>query len=245
MAGPLRFETASLSDVGRLRAENEDHFGEFTRPGEIRLLVVADGMGGHQGGATASRLAVEAVGRAFSDGDDQPEPLLRAALETANACVHARAADAPALYGMGTTCVALLLAPDGRGCVAHVGDSRAYRLRGGRLDALTSDHSVVAELVRRGVLSPSEALIHPRRNELLRSIGVEPSVAVDTATLSVEPGDRFLLCSDGLCGVVPEDEIAENLAGPVAGAARKLVDLANACGGPDNVTVIVTAAESA
>lgn len=234
---------ASLSDVGLRRATNQDSFGEFERAAGMRLWVVADGMGGHRGGETASRVAVETMGRVFGDAADgaTPADLLRAAFERANAEIHGLALRTPELAGMGTTGVALLL-QDASAWIGHVGDSRAYRMRGGRLEALTQDHSLVAELQRRGFVTAEEAAVHPRRNEVLRSIGIEPEVQVDLATISVEPGDRFLLCSDGLCGVVPEEEIAPALASEAPErAARRLVELAIARGAPDNVTVQVVA----
>ena len=141
---------------------------------------------------------------------------------------------------MGTTGVALLLEPDGRAWVANVGDSRAYRLRDGRLEQLTLDHSLVAELVRRGMLTAEEAQVHPRRNEVLRSLGVEAEVSVDVTAVDVQAGDQYLLCSDGLSGVVDDQEIAAVLiAEAPADAVRRLVDAANERGGPDNVTVLI------
>jgi protein phosphatase len=231
-------EVASLTDVGRQRSNNQDCFGELEGPHGTRLLMVADGMGGHAGGATASRVAIETVEQIFRASTEAPDAMLRGALEAANHEVHTQAQNDASLTGMGTTGVALLLPPEGPGWVANVGDSRAYRLRGGRLEQLTLDHSLVAELQRRGMLTEEEALVHPRRNEVLRSLGVEPEVMVDVTEIDVLPGDQFLLCSDGLSGVVSDDEIAELMQGDVpGGAARRLVDAANAKGGPDNVTV--------
>ncbi len=244
---------ASRSDVGRVRVVNEDSCGSYRRADGARLLVVADGMGGHRGGATASREALAAIAAAFEGGsdappdapDDPPDPadFLCRAIERANERVFAMAAEDPGLTGMGTTVVAFLLDAAGRGTVAHVGDSRAYRLRGGRFEALTTDHSVVAEMQRRGVLTAEEAAFHPRRNEILRSVGVLPEVDVEVGAVDLVAGDWILLCSDGLCGVVSDAEIEEVLVqasrgpNPLETAADALVELANACGGPDNVTV--------
>jgi serine/threonine protein phosphatase PrpC len=135
--------------------------------------------------------------------------------------------------------VAFLLDATGRGVVAHVGDSRAYRHRGGRLEALTTDHSVVAEMLKRGVLTAEEAAYHPRRNEILRSVGVLEEVEVEIAAVDIAAGDRILLCSDGLCGVLSDAEIDEILACTASpeDAVDALVELANDCGGPDNITV--------
>jgi PPM family protein phosphatase len=237
----------SRSDVGRVRVVNEDSCGSYLRADGARLLVVADGMGGHRGGATASREALAAIADSFNERSDEssypasldPAEALRQAIERANAGVFAMSQEDPELAGMGTTVVAFLLDATGRGTVAHVGDSRAYRLRGGRLEALTTDHSVVAEMLRRGVLTAEEAAYHPRRNEILRSVGVLEVVEVEVTPVEVAGGDWFLLCSDGLCGVVSDAEIEEVLvhATPAEAAVDALVDLANDCGGPDNVTV--------
>lgn len=237
---PEQIECESLTDVGRVRSTNEDACGEFSDGVSFSLFVVADGMGGHRGGETASRLAVETIGSVFTSSQDRPDRRLRRAFETANERIFRLASDNAALARMGTTGVALLLSRDGLGWVAHVGDSRAYRLRAGRLRLLTEDHSAVGELQRRGLLTPEEAAVHPRRNELLRSIGVRKSVTVDLAPFQVEPGDRFLLCSDGLWGMVPDREIEAVLSceGPVRGA-RMLVEMASAQGGTDNITAQV------
>jgi len=232
--------TASLSDVGRTRSENQDACGEFRSAAGEHLLVVADGMGGHRGGATASRICVEAVGREFSSGAGTPEERLRRGLELANAEVRSAALADTELEGMGTTAVALHFNPDGAAWVAWVGDSRAYRFRHGALEALTEDHSLVAEWVRTGAMTPEQAEVSPRRSELLAAIGARDDVLVDIRSVEVLPADRFLLCSDGLCGVVPDVEIGAVLGFREAEmAARELVDKANGYGGPDNVTVQV------
>jgi protein phosphatase len=167
-----------------------------------------------------------------------PDVTLREALEAANRVVHEQALGNPHLSGMGTTGVAALFPADGVAFVANVGDSRAYRMRDGALQQITLDHSLVAEMQRRGLLTEEEALVHPRRNEVLRSLGVEPNVVVDLHQLELEPGDLFLLCSDGLCGVLRDPEIAEVVQHePPEQAVRTLVDLANRRGGPDNITV--------
>jgi serine/threonine protein phosphatase PrpC len=234
--------SASQSDVGRVRTRNEDSFGEFSRPDGSKLWVVADGMGGHKAGETASRLTVETVGQVFSRAPMPSENTLREALEAANARVHGLAVENPEFSGMGTTAVVLLVGTDGTGFVAHVGDSRLYRYRDASLRPLTRDHSVVAELERRGLLTADEAAVHPRRNEIIRSVGIESTVDVEISPLEIRPGDRYLLCSDGLSGMVDETEIAVILdeAGP-AEAARRLIDRANEHGGQDNVTVQIVA----
>jgi protein phosphatase len=237
---PASLQTALLSDVGRARSENQDACGEFRSGGGARLLIVADGMGGHRGGDTASRLALEVLGTAMSNAAAPDGSLLERAIEDANARVRSESEANLELRGMGTTCVALLFAPGNAAWVAHVGDSRAYRWRRGSLEALTRDHSLVGELVRRGEITPEEAEVHPRRNEILRSIGITSAVEVELRPIDVLPGDRYLLCSDGLSGVVSEHEISAVLAAePPDRAAQILVDAANARGGPDNVTVAI------
>ena len=235
---PERICVVSLSDTGRQRSSNQDLYGESRAPDGSRVLIVADGMGGHAGGETASRIAVETVCARVEGASQAPELALRDALAEANRAIFERARGDAGLAGMGTTGVALWFGPGGASAVAHVGDSRAYRLRGGRLERLTEDHSLVAELQRRGLLSEEQAAVHPRRNELLRSLGIDPEVEVDVAPVELEPGDCFLLCSDGLCGVLADDEIAAVLAREAPEqAARSLVDGANERGGPDNITV--------
>jgi protein phosphatase len=243
----MHITTASHTDVGRLRTHNEDDCGEFRSERGHVLLVVADGMGGHRGGATASRLAVETIGRAFERAANEaeirePERMLAEAFEEANSAVHLASLDDVSLRGMGTTAVSLLWSPPGRVWVAHVGDSRAYRLRGTALEGLTEDHSLVAELQRRGLIDAEEALVHPRRNEILRSIGVLPDVEADVRSVDVREGDCFALCSDGLSGVVRDPEIAAVLAAePPDQSVKTLIDRANQYGGPDNITVQVAA----
>ena len=242
----LAVRTASQSDVGRARRDNQDAHGEFeSRSGE-RLLVVADGMGGHVGGATASRICVETLGEALVDSDEPPERRLRRGLERANARIREAAERQPELAGMGTTAVALLFGAGGRAWLGWIGDSRAYRSRGAELEPLSRDHSVVAEWVRAGILQPEDADHHPRRNELLRALGANEDVEPEVTEIEVRGGDRFLLCSDGLSAVVPSAEIAA-----VVGfeqpelAAKKLVAMANERGGPDNVTVVVAVVPAA
>jgi protein phosphatase len=204
------------------------------------LLVVADGMGGHRGGATASRLAVESFGASLAGLAEDASGWLSEAVSTANSLIHERSREDPELRGMGTTVVALLVDPSGATHVAHVGDSRAYRLRGDDIERLTRDHSVVAEMVRRGLITEEEAVVHPRRNEILRSVGVESQVVAELREIDIEPGDRLLLCSDGLSGVVDDAEIASVLMNQEPEPAVKmLIDLANERGGPDNITIAV------
>jgi len=234
--------TASVSDVGQVRTRNEDFCDEFSHASGFRLLVVADGMGGHRAGETASRVAVEAIGEVFAGFEGPleapPEEMLELALLTANRRVYQMAVGEPELRGMGTTAVALLLGPGALGWVAHIGDSRAYRYREGQLEPLTADHSVVGEMERRGLITAEEAAVHPRRNEILRCVGVQAEVQADITKIDVRVGDRYLLCSDGLSGLVSDQHIAAVVAeGEPTEAARQLVEAANRNGGHDNVTV--------
>jgi len=236
-----RVELASRSDVGLVRSVNEDSCDTSERADGTRLLVVADGMGGHRGGAIASRETVATISEIFDqDPSDHIEEMILRAIAAANTRVYEMAQQDRELEGMGTTVVAFLLDADHRGTVAHVGDSRAYRHRQGRLEPLTIDHSVVAEMHRRGLLSADEVAGHPRRNEILRSVGVLPEVEIEVTAVEVAPGDRFVLCSDGLSAVVQDDEIAVVVGSESPGAAVDvLIRMANERGGPDNITVQV------
>jgi serine/threonine protein phosphatase PrpC len=222
-------EHAALSDVGREREGNEDSF--LDRP---PLFVVADGMGGAQAGEVASGMAVDSLADASA-----PDELERA-IEQANARIHARAKDDSSLAGMGTTLTAAWV-DDGTVTLAHVGDSRAYRMRAGELVQLTEDHSLVGGLVRLGKITPAEAEHHPQRSVILRAVGVEPAVEVDVTEHDLEDGDVYLLCSDGLSGMVRDEVIRETLAidGSLEQAADLLVGLANASGGHDNITAVL------
>jgi serine/threonine protein phosphatase PrpC len=236
----MRLSSSAGSDVGRMRSGNEDSYfcGQT-------VFAVADGLGGHQGGEVASAAAVEPLarldGRGFLDPSEAAEALA-AAIREANQAILDRAAGDPALYGMGTTVTAAAVAGDGQLQLAHVGDSRAYRLREGALDQLTTDHTVVGELVRRGRLTPEQAAIHPERSILTRAVGLDPRVPVDLPDpLELRSGDQLLLCSDGLTEAVGDDRIAQLLSAAPDGqaACRSLIDAANDAGGPDNITVVL------
>lgn len=246
----LRIRAAQISDVGLVRTENQD-FAVLTSPDEERqskltgrLMLVADGMGGHRGGATASRIAAQTVKDEVLAGDSgQPGASLVRALERANSRVFAEAQQNPDLRGMGTTCSAILT-HEGRGYLAHIGDSRVYLIRDAAIQQLTEDHSLVASMVREGLLSQKEAEIHPRKNILQRSMGVTERVEIDVPDpVELRPGDAFILCSDGLHGVVSREEMLEISSLDVDQAARELVNRAIDRGAPDNVTVIVAKVE--
>ena len=223
----------AVSDTGRKRRHNEDSF--VVRP---PLFAVADGMGGAQAGEVASRLAVEAI--ADDDGAGDGEGRVAALVREANRRVYERAGTDSATSGMGTT-MTLALVENGTVAIGHVGDSRAYLVRDGMLEQLTQDHSLVAELIRSGKLSPEEADSHPQRSVITRALGTDPDVDVDTYTIESQPGDVFLLCSDGLTSMVGDAAILEAIAehrDDLDGAARELVVRANRGGGEDNITVV-------
>jgi serine/threonine protein phosphatase PrpC len=200
------------------------------------LFAVADGMGGHQGGEVASRLALETL----KGVAESPDAGLADVVREANRVVFRKAAQDPGLAGMGTTLTAVLAA-DGGVRLAHVGDSRAYLMRDGRMKQLTKDHTVVQRLVDEGRLTQIEAGMHPQRSILTNALGVDEEIRVDEDTLELRPGDRLLLCSDGLTGMIDDDQIREVLGAnedPQA-ACDALVDAANEAGGQDNVTAVV------
>jgi PPM family protein phosphatase len=221
---------AGLSHPGRRRRRNEDAF-VIAPP----LFAVADGMGGAKAGEIASRLAAAAVREEGGGRVDVAE-----LIHEANRRVFERASVDPSASGMGTT-MTVALVEDDHVTIGHVGDSRAYRLRDHRLEQLTEDHSLVAELVRSGRLSPEEAETHPQRSAITRSVGTEAEVDVDTFTVETRPGDVFLICSDGLTTMVEEDHIAgvvEENRDDLERAAKQLIADANRSGGEDNVTVV-------
>ena len=231
----MRLVMGAATDVGRVREGNED---AYLVDDSMGLVAVADGMGGHRAGEVASATALEALRAAITAG--RP---IREAIEDANDAVHGKSLTDPNLRGMGTTLTAGTLTPDGTLLVGHVGDSRAYLLHDGELRQLTVDHSLVEELVRDGRLTADEAAVHPQRSIITRALGVDESVEVDLYPVELEPGDRLLLCSDGLTGMVPPELIGAELRGEddPARAAADLVDIANAAGGEDNITVVIVA----
>jgi protein phosphatase len=230
------------SDVGVVRAENEDFIGAYA-PEEVEdrgpLFVVADGMGGHAAGEVASRIAVETVFEEWTAGPAAPpKQALRAGIRAANAAVFAASLDEE-FRGMGTTMVALALAGS-EAFVGHVGDSRAYLIRSEVCSQLTADHSRVGEMLRSRLITPEQAANHPARSMLTRSLGHDPGVQVDLGRTELEPGDCFVLCSDGLWDLVARPEIARAAAAnAVDDIAGELLRTALERGAPDNVSVIV------
>ena len=244
--GERRVDYAATSDVGLRRANNQDSFVVVVSPEELDwlrrgdLFMVADGMGAHAAGELASKMATDFVSLTYYKApDESPVEAIQKAFQDANERVFSRGQSNPDFRGMGTTSSALLLLPEGA-VVAHVGDSRVYRLRGNRLDQLSFDHSLVWEMQATGKLRDSEIQMNVPKNIITRSLGPYPQVQIDLeGPFAVEAGDAFLLCSDGLSGQVEDDEIGCLLGAlPPGEAIQALVDLANLRGGPDNITVI-------
>jgi PPM family protein phosphatase len=227
-------EVAGLTDVGRHRQTNEDSY-VVSPP----LFAVADGMGGARAGEVASRLAVETFA-AEPEPDASPERRLREIVRSANRRIHSLSQEDESRAGMGTTLTAALVTDD-EVATGHVGDSRLYRFRDGTLERLTTDHSLVEELIRQGKLTPEGAERHPQKSIITRALGPEPDVEVETFTAPARAGDVYLLCSDGLTGMITEAQVAEILrAGPpLERRAHQLIDAANAGGGRDNITVVL------
>ncbi len=237
----MNLRSAALTDVGRRRKANEDCYALAP---DLGLYLVADGMGGHAAGQLASELAAQAAVdalRTLVDASASLTEKLRYATAAANREILAAVKQRPELAGMGTTLVAVLASPN-RIALAHVGDSRAYLVRGDRIRQLTDDHSLVAELVRRHEISETAARGHPHRHVLTRALGVRRGVEADLAELTPVPGDSFVLCSDGLTGHVRDEEICEIVLAQqndLDAVCSQLVDLANSRGGEDNVTVVI------
>ena len=228
-------KTASFTHPGRKRRRNEDSFVS-----DPPLFAIADGMGGAQAGALASRLAAGALREREPPDGAAPEEHVVALVQEANRRVHERATEDADASGMGTT-MTVALVEDDRVVFGHVGDSRAYIVRDGELRQLTDDHSLVAELVRSGKLSPEEADSHPQRSVITRALGPDASVDVDTFSVEVQPGDLFLLCSDGLTSMIGDDNIVgivRRQRDDLDQLTRELVQAANDAGGEDNITVV-------
>jgi protein phosphatase len=239
MCTSLYYETGNATDVGRKRSENQDYFGAYDETPYGDLWVVCDGMGGAAGGRTASTTSVDAIRESIHTPGDGEVAALLTAMEAANRRVFKLAQADASLEGMGTTAV-LLLIHDEKAFVAHVGDSRVYMIRDGELRQLTTDHTMVQGLLDNGKLTPEEAKNHPDSNIITRSVGIagQVEVDVDVEAMPLRPADRFVLCTDGLSGLI-SDEIIASIAVdlPPQKACRMLVKLANDAGGPDNITV--------
>jgi serine/threonine protein phosphatase PrpC len=224
---------AGETDTGKKRRRNEDAYVV-----EPPLFAIADGMGGAQAGELASGLAAAAVRE--DDADAGGERHVAELIQEANRRVYQRSAEDAAVSGMGTT-MTVALVEDGTVAFGHVGDSRAYLIRSGKLEQLTEDHSLVAELVRSGQLSPEEAETHPQRSVITRALGSDPDVDVDTFSIRAESDDLFMICSDGLTSMVEDDVILETVEtnrNDLKRAAKALIGAANKRGGEDNITII-------
>ena len=233
-----RWRFAAATDTGLVRDANEDALSV-----DETLAIVADGMGGHAAGEVASALAVEVITREFHQNETVEG--LYAAVETANQAVLADAVAHPERFGMGTTIIAIALTEDVAGIISptlvNVGDSRVYQLRDGALRQLSDDHSVAEEWVRMGRLTPEEAAVHPRRHQLTRVLGMDETVEIDVVSVVAQPGDRLLLCSDGLSNELTPDQLVQLASPPMPleDAVDKLVAAAREAGGRDNITVIL------
>jgi protein phosphatase len=233
----MRFASAGLSDVGRERDHNEDR---FLVTGGGRLVAIADGMGGHSAGDVAASLAVETLGRWIERAESPDAPGLATALHEANTRIHAASLADASLRGMGTTIVAALFR-SGQVDVAHAGDSRLYVFRAGLLEPITRDHSLREDARARHHLTPAEIDLLPD-NVILRALGVRPEVELEQESAEAEPGDRFLLCSDGLWGMIDDTAIGRILGAFTSRerALQELIRSSNEAGGEDNVTAIIT-----
>lgn len=252
MSSKFRLYMAGLSDTGVVRDHNEDYIAWDEGFG---LAVLADGMGGHKAGDVASRLCVEtlrdvllpALGKPMrvraNKGMSRHATLVRRAVGKANGVVFDAAQNDPAYRGMGTTLV-MALFYDGKVVVAHVGDSRLYRLRSGKLAALTADHSLVQQMLDQGAIDEDEARNSPYAHVITQAVGVSDKLAAEVQELDAQPGDIYLLCSDGLTDMLDDADIRDSLQatqGNWPRAAQRLVDLANRKGGRDNVSVVIAA----
>jgi len=253
-----KIDFAEFTDTGRVREHNEDAIGSI---GDIGLMVLADGMGGYNAGEVASGIAVQIVTELAAEGatreerdDVDPQSgmmrqsiVLRDAINRSNKIIYQTAQSQTHCEGMGTTIVACMFY-DNKISIAHVGDSRAYRLRGGQLEQITLDHSLLQELVDRGFYSAEEAQRSTNRNYVTRALGVEPTVEVEVHEFDVLPGDIYLLCSDGLCDMVEDDDIHLTIStfnDSLDVVGQQLVDLANDQGGRDNISVMLAQVKEA
>lgn len=221
------------TDIGRIRKTNED--AAFNGRG---LYILCDGMGGHLAGDVAANLAVQILSEALQEHEPSIG-LLLSSIQKANEAIYQKSITEKQCRGMGTT-LTVLWTMDDQALIAQIGDSRAYLLRGGVLRQCTHDHSMVAELVRIGKLTAAEARVHPQKNLVTRALGTDPRAEADIFEITRHPGDRWLLCSDGLTDQVTDEEIAQIMsAHPADTAADTLVSLALSRGGPDNITLLL------
>jgi len=242
-------KAAFRSDVGRVRTVNEDRVLVVGGVAGGSLAIVADGMGGHQAGDTASQMTIELVQQALEGlspelPEDERESLIVEAIRRANAKVFEIASMKEHYRGMGTT-VTVALADSERVVIGHIGDSRAYFISQAQFEQITEDHTLVNELLKTGQLTPNEAAVHPRRNVLTRALGTDADVEVDVSSRRWKSGDVLLLCSDGLSNLVPEDELRRTVRGEgtLEEKVVRLVDYALNAGGDDNISVVLLSNE--
>jgi serine/threonine protein phosphatase PrpC len=253
LGSSTRVLVAGDTNVGMKRTHNEDSFEVID---DERLYIVADGMGGHASGEVASKMAIDTLREFFKATSADPEATwpykmdksrgyeenrLITGIKLANLRIHESAAREPRLRGMGTTVVGILVIEEGV-LIAHVGDSRVYRVRDGKLEQLTDDHSLLNDYIKMKRLSEEEIANFPHKNVIVRALGMKETVKVDTRLDHPQPGDIYLLCSDGLCGPVTDDEILEltTSTNDLKQGVTRLIERANQNGGPDNVTVVMT-----
>jgi serine/threonine protein phosphatase PrpC len=233
-------KVASMTDPGRVRRTNEDH---FFADGALGLCIVADGMGGHAGGEVASRVAIATISELMKAGlaEGDIDSLIRSAIDEANTAIRILAEADPSLHGMGTTLVLALCRGD-EIHLAHLGDSRAYLIRNGSIRRLTEDHSLVAQMVKSGQLTAEEAPRFHLRNVVTRSLGNQKFTEPDLAVVEWNAGDLLLLCSDGLTNMVEESELRSLISGGGADlerSCREAIERANQNGGRDNITAVL------
>jgi serine/threonine protein phosphatase PrpC len=244
----IEVKTYGLTDVGRKRKKNED---QFVLNDQLGLYVVADGMGGHKGGAVASQLAVDTIHSVIQSFSDDPANIKEAdvrpgdykgwivhAVQSASKAVHDKSKENKALKGMGTT-VVMVLVHDDRLYVGNVGDSRCYLIRNNKISQITEDHSLVGEQVKAGLITEDDARNHQYKNVITRSVGFQPTVEVDVCSKQIKYNDAILLCSDGLSNMLDDNQLLTMiLANSAKSICQKLVDMANEKGGDDNITTI-------
>lgn len=241
----MTFKIGAATDIGRKRSQNQDSIAAHP---ELGLFIVADGMGGHRGGETASAMVVELVPETVRSSVAQngwnPREVISRAISQASQQIFQRSQQQPQLQGMGTTAVAFLF-KSSRLTIGHVGDSRAYFFRNGSLWQLTRDHSLVQEKLRAGIITREEVKTDRMKNVITRSVGFEPDVNVELYELEAQPGDQFLLCSDGLSGLIEDPQIADILrknrqgSNDLQGTVAELIASANANGGDDNISTVL------
>lgn len=247
----MKLQSFGISDIGKKRTKNED---SFLINNELKLYVVADGMGGHSGGEFASKYAVSTIEEVIQSMQSDPEATvisgvnsedsdfgdrMRYAIEVASQKIYDQALYDPELKGMGTTVTAMLIEGD-TACVANVGDSRVYLVRDGKISQITQDHSLVSEQIRAGVISEEDAKKHKLKNIITRSVGYQEEVDADIFYEKLKAKDRYILCSDGLTNLVSDETLKSVvIENPIDEACKKLVSLANEEGGDDNITVVI------